>query len=79
MKLRKVKTITYILIGVACVLLFAMGITRVTAFGYIAGATIIVTAVFERLFWKCPHCGNFLGRLDDKGKYCRHCGKEIEL
>lgn len=79
MKLGKVKTIAYILIGVLCVLLFAMAITRVAAFGYITSAGIVAIVFFEWKFWRCPYCDKFWGRLDDKGKYCRHCGKEIEM
>ena len=26
-------------------------------------------------FFRCPHCGQFLGR--SSGKYCQWCGKEI--
>lgn len=79
MKLGKVKTIAYIMIGVICVLLFAMAMTGVVAFGFIASAAVIATAIFERRFWRCPYCDKFLGRLDDKAKYCRHCGKECEM
>ncbi|MEG1548758.1 MAG: hypothetical protein RR313_10450 [Anaerovoracaceae bacterium] len=78
MKLSKVKTIAYILIGTICVLLVAMGITGVATFGFIASAVMLATAVFEWKFWRCPYCGKCLGPLYDKAKYCRHCGKEIE-
>lgn len=27
-------------------------------------------------FWRCPHCGRFLGR--DVGDYCTHCGKKLD-
>ena len=28
------------------------------------------------LFWKCPHCGKYLGR--SIGEYCPHCGEKLE-
>ena len=79
MKLKKVKIISYISIGAVCALLLAMMIMKSFVLGYLASALLIVAAIFQRMFWKCPFCGKFLGRLDDKGKYCRHCGKEIEM
>ncbi|MBQ3534928.1 MAG: hypothetical protein IJA56_07215 [Clostridia bacterium] len=32
--------------------------------------------VLTALFWRCPHCGTFLGR--STGEYCPHCGKKLE-
>ncbi|MBQ3531302.1 MAG: zinc ribbon domain-containing protein [Oscillospiraceae bacterium] len=30
----------------------------------------------DYLYNKCPHCGKRLGR--NAGKFCQHCGKEID-
>ncbi|WP_434310076.1 hypothetical protein [Hominifimenecus sp. rT4P-3] len=79
MKLRKVKIMIYIMIGIMGILLLAMMVTKILVLGYIVSATLIATAIFERLYWKCPYCGRFLGCLNDRGKYCQHCGKEIEI
>ena len=37
----------------------------------LVAAWLVLTA----LFWKCPHCGKFLGR--SRGVYCHHCGKKL--
>ena len=36
---------------------------------------VAVWLVLTALFWKCPHCGKFLGR--SRGVYCHHCGKKL--
>ncbi|MBQ8555930.1 MAG: hypothetical protein IJ438_08665 [Clostridia bacterium] len=36
---------------------------------------LLVCAVYKLINSKCPHCGKL--RLTS-GKYCSHCGKEIE-
>lgn len=40
----------------------------------------VMTALFFAawiILWRCPHCGHHLGRIDDSGRYCRYCGKEL--
>ena len=39
---------------------------------YIAIAVIIL---FYSLYYRCPHCGKFLGR--EKVAFCPHCGREV--
>ena len=43
----------------------------------IAGACIACSCLIPHfLFYKCPHCGRFLGR--NEGEFCQHCGKRID-
>ncbi|MGI6014060.1 MAG: hypothetical protein ACOX7K_07220 [Oscillospiraceae bacterium] len=44
-------------------------------FLYAALAFGIAFLMVHIVFWRCPHCGAFLGR--DAGKYCRNCGAEL--
>ncbi len=32
--------------------------------------------IFQIMFHRCPHCGQYLGRND--GKFCQHCGKPLD-
>lgn len=39
-------------------------------------AVSLGSVVLWKRWWRCPSCGQFLGRT--KGQYCPHCGKEID-
>lgn len=39
----------------------------------LAAAIIVVNT----RYWRCPHCGEHLGR--DVKRFCTHCGEELEL
>ncbi|WP_300415993.1 hypothetical protein [uncultured Oscillibacter sp.] len=39
-------------------------------------AVALGSVVLWKRWWRCPNCGQFLGRT--KGRYCPHCGKEID-
>ena len=44
----------------------------------IGGAAVCIAAtLFHDIFYRCPHCGRYLGRVTPSG-YCRYCGKKIE-
>ncbi len=44
----------------------------------ICGAVIMCSCLIPHfLFYRCPHCGNLLGR--NEGKHCQHCGKSLDL
>lgn len=36
----------------------------------------VLTLIFCLIFARCPYCGKYLGRGNEK--YCTHCGKKIE-
>lgn len=75
----KARKICYILLAVT-VLLMMMGLARkwndvialLVGLGGISAFYVILLA-----FWRCPHCGESLGRLSDL-KYCPYCGKPID-
>ena len=29
------------------------------------------------LLWRCPHCGNYLGKVNKVPTHCPHCEKEL--
>lgn len=31
--------------------------------------------IFRLIFYRCPHCGYYLGR--DTDEYCTHCGEKV--
>ena len=37
----------------------------------------VLTVVYARLAFRCPHCDGFLGILEGIHKFCPHCGKRI--
>ena len=46
---------------------------------YKAGVVLIFLSLpLMFLLWRCPHCGQYLGRNYEAGKYCPHCGGKIE-
>ncbi len=81
MRLKTVKTICYTLLAVFCILMLFLLLTQTPAFGYAAIGIAALIGVFMAAFWRCPHCGKNLGQLgiSSKAKYCRYCGKEIDL
>ena len=44
----------------------------------IGSACFILALVLEHLLFRCPHCGQYLGRKFVPGGYCPHCGKELD-
>ena len=36
---------------------------------------LILDSVFYLIFYRCPHCGEYLGQ--NTGKYCPNCGKKV--
>lgn len=76
MNLKKVLRITYWLVGI-CLVLMVFGALIESITVALIGIAVSFAAVFVSIkYWRCPHCGKHLGR--DLGKYCLHCGKELE-
>lgn len=66
---------TYFLLGGAvCILLGVF--TKQTVFMVLTYVVILAYFVLTCIFWKCPHCGKYLGR--SIGEYCPHCGEKLE-
>ena len=75
----KLKTAKFFLLA-GCVLmalfLLLCAATEKKVYGYIGAAAAFTSLIFWLVFGRCPVCGGFLGRI--AGKYCPHCGEEID-
>ena len=63
-----------LLAGVA--IAFVGLLARQTAVALVGPAVIVGSIVFHIVFYRCPHCGSYLGR--NTGPYCPECGKEVD-
>lgn len=79
MKHMKIKTVKRIyLFGILTLVLsfcFAASMQS-TVFLAIDLFLIFALVVFFVIFFRCPRCGKFLGRID--GAYCPFCGKKLD-
>lgn len=76
MNLKKVLRINYWLLGI-CLGVMLLGAIVESIPLLLAGVGVSFVMLFFTIkYWRCPHCGEYLGR--DMAKYCRHCGKELE-
>ena len=58
------------------VLALVGALMEVTALTVIGVLLVIVAVVIHFMFYRCPHCGEFLDR--STGAYCPYCGKKME-
>jgi len=76
MNLKKVRYIIYGL-GAATFALIMVGALLTNIPVIVLGClSAIACIVFNLAKWRCPHCGEHLGRSE--GKYCPHCGHLLE-
>ena len=78
MKLSTVRTLTYALWALMVLLLVIVWYTDIFQLVFPALGLVALVFLLNRLFWKCPHCGKNLGRLE-KQNHCHNCGKELEM
>lgn len=75
----KLRTARFILLGF-CLLMVILIVIGSTAASRVIGGLGIASAFLGALFWiifgRCPSCGKYLGRANEK--YCPHCGDRIE-
>jgi len=82
MTLRKTKRLITVL-GVctfSCVILAYLMVKRTAlcvALLVLGLILAVAVAIINIIFWRCPYCGKNLGR--DTGKFCQHCGKELNM
>ncbi len=38
---------------------------------------LILYVAAVHLLWRCPHCGNYLGKVNKVPTHCPHCEKEL--
>lgn len=76
MNLKQVKYLIYGL-GAACVPMFLLlYATRSLVFLWLALAFLVAGIAVSLALWRCPYCGEHLGR--DVSHYCTHCGKKLD-
>ena len=76
MTLKKLLEIrVYFLLGGLICMMLGMILNSVF-FQMMTYLVILVWFVLTVLFFRCPHCGKFLGRA--LGEYCPHCGEKLE-
>ena len=78
MKLATVRRLTYVLLALICMMLVLVWDLDVYELVHSAVALVVLVGIVNRLFWKCPHCGKNLGRLE-KQNHCHNCGRELEM
>lgn len=75
------KTTRKVILGmwIALILLTVLGVLAdrniALTFAYLILADMIGIIVIAGIFQRCPHCGEFLRAY---GKFCSHCGKELD-
>ena len=78
MDINKAKRLIYGLLAVAflCMALAFIGdvLREWLLYGFMV--LIVAFAVCLFLFWRCPHCGKHLGRMDN-AEFCKHCGEKL--
>lgn len=78
MKLSTVHKLHYFLLVVMCVILIIVWYTDFLHLSLAAIGILILVGIINRVFWKCPHCGAKLGRMEKQNR-CHNCGKELEM
>ena len=41
-------------------------------------AALVVYTILAIVWWRCPHCGRYLGRIPPFSSHCPHCGNELD-
>lgn len=49
--------------------------TALVIIGLVLG---IANVIFQLIFFRCPYCRHFMGRISDRIKYCPFCGEKFE-
>lgn len=53
---------------------------RTVVFFILVGVGIVIlfaSVYIEGVYYRCPHCGMWIGMSNLPYGYCRHCGKEL--
>jgi len=82
MSLRQTKLVITVLVvcGLSCAILAYLTVKRTAlcvALLVLGLILAVAVAIINIIFWRCPYCGKNLGR--DTGKFCQHCGKELNM
>ena len=69
----KVRIVVWCLFAIAVVFCLVGECTEIRVLTVVGVIVLIGGLVSHLIFYKCPHCGIFLGRSG--GDYCPYCGK----
>lgn len=84
----KLSTAKYLQIALTCIIILAALLACVSVYDtvvLVSGLVAIVAGVIDLTiwgrFWRCPHCGEHLGRFGSlsSGEYCPHCGEKLDI
>ena len=76
MKLKTVKILQYVLIGITILCMALLYVKESTVIGVLGILSAVGAILVNLIFWRCPKCGKWLGR--DSGCFCQHCGTPID-
>ena len=76
MNLKKTRKVILSLFVAIFVTGMAAGILESMVFAVITLGLCVALVAVSLTFWRCPHCGEYLGR--NVGQYCTHCGKKLD-
>ena len=77
MKLRTMRKLSRVFLGVILGLLALYWLSGRTAFIFVVLALTIVHVALVLIFYRCPYCNHHLGRIDEKISFCPYCGNEL--
>lgn len=77
MDLKTTKKVIWALAVVSILFMLFAFATENSAFLILTGLATVALVGVNILFWRCPCCGEHLGR--DVCRYCTHCGHKLEL
>jgi len=73
----KIRERIFIVATIVSSLLLALGF-KINFILILAIPLLLLTVVYARLAFRCPHCDSFLGTQMTIYTHCPHCGKRIE-
>ena len=79
MELKKVRKLFYITYAIIFVLLLIFAILKLLETYWVSIIFILfgIDLLIWRKYWRCPHCGSHLGRMDYTPR-CSFCGKKLD-
>lgn len=79
MKQKQTTIIAMLAIAVVLLILANLfhGIVRFVFYGLAVFAAVMFVVLWAKI-WRCPHCGQHLGRMSTTGDTCPHCKQKLE-
>lgn len=74
-KPKSINAIFFIILAIGMILALIGALSEQIAFICIGLFVAFVAFIFRCIFYRCPYCGRYIGKLD--GNYCTHCKKNI--